>query len=100
MELVAVEMENQSRARKEQCSTFRNQTLKTRSKVRRDQLNGNEIVLHTALKSFRLEQNVLSLFLLIDITVTNLMCLLHMNGPFAGPGHVTYPPLNLRPGTL
>ena len=19
------------------------------------------------------------------------------NGPFAGPGHVTYPPLNLRP---
>ena len=22
------------------------------------------------------------------------------NGPFAGPGHVTYPPLNLRPGTL
>ena len=26
--------------------------------------------------------------------------LLFINRPFAGPGHVTYPPLNLRPGTF
>ena len=23
-----------------------------------------------------------------------------LNSPYAGPGHVTYPPLKLRPGTL
>ena len=32
-------------------------------------------------------------------TVKNLRRL-RVNGPFAGPGHVTYPPLKLRPGTL
>ena len=32
--------------------------------------------------------------------VLNYKCRLLGNGPFAGPGHVTYPPLNLRPGPL
>ena len=29
-----------------------------------------------------------------------LLWLIEYNRPFAGPGHVTYPLLNLRPGTL
>ena len=38
--------------------------------------------------------------MIVIIITVNAYDILQENWPFAGPGHVTYPPLNLRPGTL